>query len=201
MKITKDEIIQKAFGLFLSHSYKDVTLSLILKETGLSKGGFYHHFASKEELFESVVEMFFFGVASDKGFQPRKENTFVENMDMFLDQKENAFRLFAQNFGIEQSEINFFMFIMQAIQYLPGVRQKVDLFMYQEKQQLERIIAMAKQKGELKETIETRHLAEILMKLFDGTEMHGVLLSQSFETHKKEREMVRQIYEWVRIRD
>ncbi len=195
---TKDQIIQKAFALFMTLEYREVTMSRILKATGLSKGGFYHYFESKEALFEEVVEQFFFSAASDATFQPDPSSTFTENMDVFLEQKETAFQLFAQHLGVEHSEINFFMFIMHAIQHLPGARQKTELFMQREKRQLESIIELAVQKGEVSESVQPGHVAQMLMRLFDGTEMHGVLLKESFQTVSRERQMVREIFQWIK---
>lgn len=195
---TKDQIIQKAFALFMTLEYREVTMSRILKATGLSKGGFYHYFESKEALFEEVVEQFFFSAASDATFQPDPSRTFTDNMDVFLEQKETAFQLFAQHLGVEHSEINFFMFIMHAIQHLPGARQKTELFMQREKRQLESIIELAVQKGEVSERVQPGHVAQMLMRLFDGTEMHGVLLKESFQTVSRERQMVREIFQWIK---
>ena len=178
--------------------YNELTMNRLLKETGLSKGGFYHHFKSKEELFEQAIDMFFFDHASDASFQPSVESTFIENMHNFLSQKEQAFLMFASQLGIEHSEINFFMFIMQAIQHLPGARQKTGLFMYKEKQQIEKIIDIAIHRKEIRQGIEKSQLAAHLVYMFDGVEMHGVLLSQSFETLSREKEMVRQLYEWIK---
>ncbi|MFW6224491.1 MAG: TetR/AcrR family transcriptional regulator [Bacteroidota bacterium] len=197
MTKTKQQIIQKAFALFMTLEYREVTMSRILKATGLSKGGFYHYFESKEALFEEVVEQFFFSTVSDKAFQPDSSKSFVENMDLFLEQKEVAFKLFAQHLGVEHSEINFFMFIMHAIQQLPGARQKTALYMQQEKRQLEGIIELALQKGELAAHVQPNRLAGLLMRLFDGTEMHGVLLNESFQTLSRERQMVRDIFQWI----
>jgi TetR/AcrR family transcriptional regulator, transcriptional repressor for nem operon len=199
MKNTKEFIIQKAFGLFMTVGYNDVSMGRLLKETGISKGGFYHHFQSKEELFETVVEQFFFSVASDAGFQPHPEKNFLENMDDFLAQKEEAFRMFAQHLGVEHSEINFFMFIIQAIQHLPGVRQKVSLYMYREKQQIIRIVEIARQRGEIRTGINPVKVAGQIVAMFDGTEMHGVLMSESFETPSKEKEMIRQLFQWIKV--
>jgi TetR/AcrR family transcriptional regulator, transcriptional repressor for nem operon len=199
MPDTKQNIIQKAFALFMTTGYKEVTMSRLLKETGLSKGGFYHHFESKEALYEQVVDQFFFGVASDPVFQPSPEKSFIENMDSFLGQKEAAFKMFANNLGVEYHEINFFMFLMQAIQHLPGVRQKASIFLLKEKQQIENIIETAQLRNEIKPEIEKSKLAGLMISSFDGVEMHGVLLSQSFETVSREREMVRQIFEWVKV--
>ncbi len=197
MTKTKDQIIQKAFALFMTLEYREVTMSRILKATGLSKGGFYHYFESKEALFEEVFEQFFFSAASDQAFRPDSSRTFVENMDLFLEQKEAAFKMFAQHLGVEHSEINFFMFIMHAIQHLPGARQKTELFMQHEKRQLESIIELALQKGELSGNVQPNRMAELLMRLFDGTEMHGVLLKESFQTLSRERQMVRDIFQWI----
>jgi TetR/AcrR family transcriptional regulator, transcriptional repressor for nem operon len=199
MPDTKQNIIQKAFALFMTLSYKEVTMSRLLKETGLSKGGFYHHFESKEALYEQVVDQFFFGVASDPGFQPSPENSFIENMDLFLGQKDEAFKMFANHLGVEYHEINFFMFLMQAIQHLPGVRQKASIFLLKEKQQIENIIEIAQLRNEINPGIEKSRLADHLVSMFDGVEMHGVLLSQSFQTVIREKEMVREIFEWVRV--
>lgn len=198
MKNTKSLIIEKAFALFMTMSYKEVSLSVILKATGLSKGAFYHHFESKEALFEAVVDQFFFGIASDGGFEPAPEMSFTENMDEFLLQKEKAFAWFASQLGVNQSEINFFMFIMEAIRHLPNVKHKVELFMQQEKVQLERIVTMALQKGELKGGTNISTVASMLQAAFDGLEMHGVLLRKSTETTQKEKELVQHIYDCIK---
>lgn len=56
---TRDRIVAAAFRRFVQNGYEGTGLSLILKDTGLSKGAFYHHFATKEELYREVVEAFF----------------------------------------------------------------------------------------------------------------------------------------------
>ena len=56
---TRDRIVSASFELFLRHGFDGTGLSQILKETGLSKGAFYHYFASKEALYREVIESFF----------------------------------------------------------------------------------------------------------------------------------------------
>lgn len=46
----RNQILKVAENLFFSKGFEDTTISEIISEAGLSKGGFYHHFASKEEL-------------------------------------------------------------------------------------------------------------------------------------------------------
>ena len=47
---TRDEIIRKAAAVFNQHGYSGTSLSELMEETGLEKGGIYRHFESKEDL-------------------------------------------------------------------------------------------------------------------------------------------------------
>ncbi|MFQ5638657.1 MAG: TetR/AcrR family transcriptional regulator [bacterium] len=53
---TKRSIIEKATYLFTKQGYNRTSLSQILQATGLTKGGFYFHFNSKEELGIAVIQ-------------------------------------------------------------------------------------------------------------------------------------------------
>lgn len=55
---TAEQIVETAFRLFLSHGYDGTGVNQILSEAGLSKGAFYHHFASKHQLYEAVVDRY-----------------------------------------------------------------------------------------------------------------------------------------------
>ena len=57
---TKELILSTAFKLFASGNFESVSMSQLEKITGLSKGAFYHHFRSKEEIFLQAMDLFFF---------------------------------------------------------------------------------------------------------------------------------------------
>ena len=52
----KDEIIKVAFELFFSKGYSAVSVNDIIKESKISKGGFYTYFKSKQEVFVAIVK-------------------------------------------------------------------------------------------------------------------------------------------------
>lgn len=54
----REFIISAAQNLFFSRGWDDVTIADVLIEAGISKGGFYHHFAAKEDLLDGVVQRF-----------------------------------------------------------------------------------------------------------------------------------------------
>ncbi len=51
-------ILDAAQSLFFRQGWDAVTVSDVLAEAGISKGGFYHHFAAKEDLLDGVVARF-----------------------------------------------------------------------------------------------------------------------------------------------
>ncbi len=54
----RNKIIQKALLMFEKHGYHGVTVNQIVESVGTSKGGFYHHFASKDELLFVIHDTF-----------------------------------------------------------------------------------------------------------------------------------------------
>ncbi len=57
-KGTKLKIINAAWKLFYEHGYDNTTVDEIIRESGTSKGSFYHHFASKDSLLGSLSYIF-----------------------------------------------------------------------------------------------------------------------------------------------
>jgi AcrR family transcriptional regulator len=57
-KPTKERIIDTALLLFEEYGFHAVTVDRIVKESGSSKGGFYHNFKSKDELLYTVHDSF-----------------------------------------------------------------------------------------------------------------------------------------------
>ena len=51
---TKKHITLTAFKLFVKHGFTDVSVNDIVVSANVTKGGFYHHFKSKDKLIEAV---------------------------------------------------------------------------------------------------------------------------------------------------
>jgi AcrR family transcriptional regulator len=53
---TRAQVLEVAERLFTELGYDGTSIATVLAETGVSRGAFYHHFPSKEALFETVLE-------------------------------------------------------------------------------------------------------------------------------------------------
>ena len=54
-KATKDIIITTAARLFSVHGYENTSVQEIIDTVGVSKGAFYHHFTSKDDILEAIA--------------------------------------------------------------------------------------------------------------------------------------------------
>ncbi len=52
---TKKRILEKALSLFAKKGYKNVTMTDICIETGLSRGGLYRHYGSTHQIFSEII--------------------------------------------------------------------------------------------------------------------------------------------------
>lgn len=55
---TRARIVDSARVLFNRHGFEAVSIDDVMKGAGLTRGGFYHHFSSKESLYAAAVSSF-----------------------------------------------------------------------------------------------------------------------------------------------
>ncbi len=56
-KTTRDRIAEAADGLFYRQGYGQTSFSHIADAVGISRGNFYHHFKSKDEILDAVIAL------------------------------------------------------------------------------------------------------------------------------------------------
>jgi len=55
---TRARIVESARKLFNRYGFEQVSIETIMSEAGLTRGGFYNHFGSKDELYSAAVASF-----------------------------------------------------------------------------------------------------------------------------------------------
>jgi AcrR family transcriptional regulator len=81
----RTEILDAAQGLFLSRGYDATTVNDLLHTVGISKGAFYHHFSSKEEVLQALVwRMAEQGLAALSPIIARRDLGPLEKLQLFF---------------------------------------------------------------------------------------------------------------------
>lgn len=84
---TRARIVESARVLFNRHGYDNVTIDMVMEAASLTRGGFYHHFRTKQDLFADAVSSFLMG----RGARWRAEAG-VDAVDPALEDAANMLR-------------------------------------------------------------------------------------------------------------
>lgn len=119
---TRERIVGAGFHLFIEYGYEGTGLSAILKETGLSKGAFYHHFPTKEDLFKEVVTVFFLRPMRNFDIDTLRQSPLRDARDLLGVAYEQLPRA-AQNAGVDMTR--YFALFFESLSRLPEFRDEV----------------------------------------------------------------------------
>ena len=169
MNDSKKQILLTALKLFLTKSYKEVSLRDIVNEVGLTKGAFYHYYTSKDELFEATVKYFYnHGLVSNYSDFPKTSlKEFYEYYLTILSEPGD--------FDDIEKEMNYSVFFSEAAKRIPdflgihNAQRKKEIWAWAE------IIEMAKRNKEIKASVSNEDLASMFMNLSDGIASSKVL--------------------------
>lgn len=94
---TKNKISSIAWKLFYDQGYEATTVDQIISECGISKGNFYHYFSAKDDLLNTLSDIF------DEEYT-KVMDRLDENMDSFdklITTSRHLFRFIEENVPVE----------------------------------------------------------------------------------------------------
>jgi len=183
MNETKEKILSIALYFFLKKSYKEVTMSDILKASGLSKGGFYHHFESKEILYHEVIDHFVLGTfLTEYGHFTANpyDLTFCEFVPVYIKSTLDHLLELADTrlheFNLKIEDVNLYLVLFDMMEHYKGFDLVISNLHEHEIIMFKTMIDKAKEKGEIKNEIDSLSLANHVHTL-----MHGICVLAMFD--------------------
>jgi TetR/AcrR family transcriptional regulator, transcriptional repressor for nem operon len=182
----KEHILQTAFTLFLQKSFKEVTMKEIVEKTGMSKGAFYHYFKSKEDLFVEIIDKYY-GTFAAIDYNNFNHESLVQFYHEYLEYIETGLKDLSEIVGgvNETNTINYFLMMFDAINILPGFREKSLQMMQKELKSWENIIQIARGKGEIKSPMTDTQIARLFTSSNDGISIHVIMLGRANDLKKE----------------
>ena len=179
MKDTKNYILETSFRLFLQKSFKEVTMSEIVKTTGLSKGAFYHYFNSKEQLFNEIIDNYYMSFFRIDYTQFNQESLYDFYHDYF-NYIERGLAWMAAEFGTDQemNAINYYLLVFDAIRLYPGFREKTIQMTEHELRSWMAIVKTARENGEVRSPMTDEQIAKVFTSTNDGIGLHAIMLGR-----------------------
>ncbi|SDX41044.1 TetR/AcrR family transcriptional regulator [Salimicrobium album] len=107
MQKLREEIIQTALKLFDAQGFHRVSVNQIVKEAGTSKGGFYHHFQSKDELLFVIHDTFITYVLKEAEAATETHQSPVEQIQEIIRSFVHVFDLYQSHITVFYQESNY----------------------------------------------------------------------------------------------
>lgn len=156
----KQQIIQTALMLFSQKGYEQTSIQEILDVAKISKGGFYHHYASKQDLLESIAQSFIQEIMTIvHSVTSRQDLTALEKLNLYV-KRVNEFK--------QDRQIEVMSFIDELYRDDKNIRLESLVFQYSQRQLLpimRQIVDQGCQEGEF--AVEyPEECADMLTKMF-----------------------------------
>lgn len=202
MRVPKEKkslILEKAFKLFLKKSFKEVTMREIVRETGISKGAFYHYFPTKESLFNNIIDTYylnFFQIDYTLFNQDRLQNFYMDYIVFLRKEMDYMAMNFADKFEI--STLNYYMMIFDALHIYPGFREKSIEVANRELRNWINVVKISRERGEINSVMEDEQIAKLFVRVNDGIGMYSIMQGTADKMLDEIEEIYNGIYNEIR---
>jgi AcrR family transcriptional regulator len=184
MKDSKDKILSIAYGLFLQKTFKEVTMEEIVKKSGLSKGAFYHHFESKQQVFIEALEHFLLS-SMEHSLQGLSKTSLYDFYNGYLATMAQRTLRFGADQPISEHGLNFFNLIFDGMRLFPELQAKLAGYLKAEQKTWEDIISVARKSGEIKSAMTDEQIARLFISTGDGSVMMNIMGEQQEKANQE----------------
>lgn len=161
----KEKIIHESLKLFSLKGFLSTSLHDIIKAADTSKGGFYNHFSSKENLFYEVLD------EARKIWRERnlmglaETESSVDKVKLLLKNYKDRYLKDADNFP---GGCVFITLAVELSDQRPHLSKEIEKGFSGLKNMIKRFLDQGKQSGELKEDVNTGMITEIIFNSILG---------------------------------
>ncbi|SFL35652.1 TetR/AcrR family transcriptional regulator [Pelosinus propionicus] len=171
--MTKDNIILAALRLFLLRGYRNVSLIDVANEIGITKGGIYHYFGSKEELFRASIGYLFeyFGERYTEFLS--KETTFRGILSILLSGKQEAYMEGLLNIKPGDYRANNASLALEIMHNFPEIQEQIDQGQLRLRNIIKEKLQASQETGETRRDLDAKVVATIVLSVSSGLNVLG----------------------------
>lgn len=185
---TKQHIVEQAAGLFNRKGFAGTSMSDIMEATGLTKGGLYGNFESKELIAIQAFDYAFGRVMEELTFKLRQQDKMADKLHALCD----YYRNYSVHSPVEGG-CPIMNFGLEADDTFPELRKRVAAAIDRQLNDLERIIRAGQKKGELKPDIDPELTANLIYTQIDG----AIMMAKTTGQHKRLNRVLDYLKNWI----
>lgn len=183
---TKENILTQSFQLFLNEGYKEVSIQNIVSHCGISKGAFYHHFKSKDDLYEEVLNRFFFNYFNESEFDYSQEKNLKDKLAEFVEHLISPYEELLE-LTSRKDLLAYFRFLFQSAASQTSIQYKINRHFYKKGYYLELLLKEELKRQNIAVPIDAKKVARLLLSIVLGTTvLDGIYDAAKIKTHLHE---------------
>lgn len=171
---TENEILEMAFAMFLEKGFSEVSTNELIREAGLTKGGFYYSFKSREDLDRRVIEKFihpYFACTAEemqKAWEESRKSALTGELLWNCFFQPQRFANYQAEIGKEISFRNFYFLIYEGMKKFPEVAGYYKAFNQKKGEMLHQILERGQMRGEVTKTLDLDNYVTMILAMQDG---------------------------------
>jgi len=191
--MTKTNIINAALRLFVTRGYNSVSLIDVANEVGITKGGIYHYFSSKDALLQTSMHYLL----------ERLEDKYAELLSVKYSTKEVLTALLVERtleryakdlLGVEgDGRVDCIHFVIEIMSKFPDIQERMEQGRITICEAFAGKIEDAIKQGELKPGLDSYSLAASIMAMVNGQ----VALGRSFQSPEMRARMMESMWQLI----
>jgi AcrR family transcriptional regulator len=198
MSNTKEHILFTALKLILTKGYGNVTMSEMVKASGLSKGAFYHYFTSKDQIYHNTLDKYFFSYLASFELTYNPEWPFKENLFNTLNQFLQFAKEIESLIGPENHMISYYQTMLDASIRSEEIKDKMVKFYEFFVLRIGEWIKIGQKKKEIRGSLDSRVLSKHICSLMEGTMIIYSYQSKEKDIEKYFNEIFYQFFELIK---
>ena len=171
---TEHEILEMAFAMFLEKGFSEVSTNELIREAGLTKGGFYYVFKSREDLDQRVVEKYihpFFNLPIEnmqQAWEDKRQDVSTEELIWSGFFQPQRFVNYQEKIGKEISFRNFYFLLYESVKKFPEVNKYFKECNDKKGELLHRILERGQMRGEVTRNLDLENYVTMILAMQDG---------------------------------
>jgi TetR/AcrR family fatty acid metabolism transcriptional regulator len=159
---TRERLLKSAFSVFARNGYDRATVDEIVRDAGFSKGAFYVHFNTKEDLFWAMLEE----------RATSMQQAFLLVLDPGAPLQDNIRSLLTAIFGIEKLDPEWAATFMEFLAHAgrnPAVRERLATIFESWHRFIADMLRVSRENGIVRNDLDIDFLARSAVALIEGT--------------------------------
>ena len=183
MITNREEIIDRAFGVFVRMNYEKASIITLARACGLTKTGIVYYFPHKLDLFVAVADKYVLHIHKPGNKFPSPADTLAEFIGQYVAgvaaSMKRILELIGDNHSPHDCSLNsyYFHFLSQVRMYYPDIKQKIERIFQLDYELWEKVIQKAKESGEIRSDTDVKKAAALFRQMFLGLSYEQAFLN------------------------